>query len=134
MDDLVGVGIAEDAGDVRAALPAQAVDFFGGVRGDAAGEDVRRWWEWWQDYNQKWWPQVSQFVYDQQQHLYGYINPAPQTRHSCFVAGTLVRTESGLTAIESIQPGDRVLAQDQDTGELAYKLVAARTLRPPAAQ
>jgi hypothetical protein len=99
--------------------------------GQQLGADPARWWEWWQDYNQKWWPQVSQFVYDQQQHFYGFTNPSPQARHSCFVAGTLVRTESGLAPIESIQPGDRVLAQDQDTGELAYKLVATRTLRPP---
>ena len=38
----------------------------------------------------------------------------------------------GTVPIESIQPGDRVLAQDQDTGELAYQVVLTTTLRPPA--
>jgi hypothetical protein len=51
---------------------------------------------------------------------------------SCFLAGTAVRTQGGLAPIESIQPGDRVLSQDQDTGELTYKLVLRTTLRPPA--
>jgi hypothetical protein len=32
--------------------------------------------------------------------------------------------------VESIQPGDRVLAQDQNTGELSYKVVLRTTLRP----
>ena len=50
---------------------------------------------------------------------------------SCFLAGTPVRTEMGTVPIESIQPGDRVLAQDQDTGELAYQVVLTTTLRPP---
>ena len=35
-------------------------------------------------------------------------------------------------AIEKIQIGDRVLAQDADTGELAYKPVLGTTIRPPA--
>ena len=51
---------------------------------------------------------------------------------SCFLAGTPVRTEMGTVPIESIRPGDRVLAQDQDTGELTYKVVLTTTLRPPA--
>jgi hypothetical protein len=51
---------------------------------------------------------------------------------SCFLAGTPVRTQTGRVAIETIQPGDRVLSQDQDTGELTYKLVLRTTLRPPA--
>src|SRR5439155_4033183 len=100
--------------------------------GEQLGNDPQQWWYWWQDYNQKQWPQVSQYAYMQQQHVYGYVNPFPQVRapvqgttpapgthHSCFVAGTLIRTEMGLTPIETIQPGDRVLSQDQDTGELA---------------
>jgi pretoxin HINT domain-containing protein len=95
--------------------------------GQQLGDEPQPWWDWWQDYNQKWWPQVSQYVYGQQQRIY----PTAQVRHSCFVAGTLVRTALGLTPIETIQPGDRVLSQDQDTGELAYKIVSATTVRPP---
>ncbi len=48
---------------------------------------------------------------------------------SCFVPGTLIHTESGLAPIESIQIGDRVLSQDVETGELAYKPVLRTTVR-----
>ena len=48
---------------------------------------------------------------------------------SCFVPGTLIQTESGLAPIESIQIGDRVLSQDLETGELAYKPVLRTTVR-----
>ncbi len=41
----------------------------------------------------------------------------------CFVAGTMVVTAAGLAAIENIQPGDVVLAANEETGEYAYKEV-----------
>ena len=41
----------------------------------------------------------------------------------CFVAGTMVVTAAGLVAIENIQPGDVVLAANEETGEYAYKEV-----------
>jgi hypothetical protein len=47
----------------------------------------------------------------------------------CFPAGTPVLTISGARPIEDLKPGDRVLAQDLATGELAYKAVGERTLR-----
>ena len=43
----------------------------------------------------------------------------------CFVAGTLVMTESGLAPIETLQVGDMVLARSEETGEEAYKPVTA---------
>ncbi len=50
---------------------------------------------------------------------------------SCFAPGTSVWTQMGRLAIEKIKIGDRVLAQDVNTGELAYKPVLAVTVRPP---
>jgi RHS repeat-associated protein len=41
----------------------------------------------------------------------------------CFVAGTLVATESGLRPIEAIAVGDRVMSRDPDTGVTALKAV-----------
>jgi RHS repeat-associated protein len=41
----------------------------------------------------------------------------------CFVAGTLVATESGLRPIEAIAVGDRVTSRDPDTGATALKAV-----------
>ncbi|WP_336366014.1 polymorphic toxin-type HINT domain-containing protein [Marinobacter sp. C2H3] len=43
----------------------------------------------------------------------------------CFVAGTLVQTESGLVPIENIQVGDRVWAKQDVTGEVKLKPVLA---------
>jgi len=42
-------------------------------------------------------------------------------RHSCFGAGTPVKTLTGLRPIESIRAGDLVLSQDGRTGELSYQ-------------
>jgi len=50
--------------------------------------------------------------------------------HECFSPGTLVVTQTGSTAIEALKPGDRVLAQNPETGELAYQAVRGVTLRP----
>jgi len=46
---------------------------------------------------------------------------------SCFAAGTRVVTESGPLPIDRVRIGDRVLSQDVDTGELAYKPVLQTT-------
>jgi hypothetical protein len=98
--------------------------------------DPLQWWSWWQDYNQYQWPRPTAYVYQSsaQTYLYGisqHTQVVGTRGYSCFVAGTQVRTETGTTPVQSIQAGDRVLAQDQDTGELAYKVVLATTIRPP---
>lgn len=41
----------------------------------------------------------------------------------CFVAGTLVTTEDGFKPIEEIQVGDKVLSENEFTGEVAVKNV-----------
>ena len=41
----------------------------------------------------------------------------------CFVAGTLVTTEEGQEPIEEIEVGDKVLSEDETTGEVAVKTV-----------
>lgn len=51
---------------------------------------------------------------------------------SCFAAGTLVETEQGPKPIEKIWIGDRVLAQDVETGELTFKPVFETTIRTDA--
>ena len=50
----------------------------------------------------------------------------------CLAAGTTVWTLEGQKAIEKVRVGDQVLAQDADSGELAYKPVLATTVRPAA--
>jgi len=58
----------------------------------------------------------------------GYYLPAPD----CFAAGTPVRTRDGLRPIESIELGDRVMAQDPTTGALGEKPVVAVFHNPPS--
>lgn len=44
-----------------------------------------------------------------------------ETASWCFVAGTLIATEDGQKPIEEIQAGDKVLSENPETGEVAYK-------------
>lgn len=57
--------------------------------------------------------------------------PANRRLYSCLVAGTLVQTAEGLRAVDHIRPGDLVLSQQPETGELTYKPVLQATIRPP---
>ncbi|MEJ2044513.1 MAG: polymorphic toxin-type HINT domain-containing protein [Reinekea sp.] len=41
-----------------------------------------------------------------------------------FAAGTMVSTPNGLEAIESLKPGDQILSQDENSGELTYKTIS----------
>jgi hypothetical protein len=85
------------------------------------------WWQWWQKQNEYDWPKPTYYAYQSVPRWYygGF-------RTSCFLAGTLVRAQTGLVPVESLKAGDRVLSQDQDTGELAYKIVVRTTIRPPS--
>lgn len=49
---------------------------------------------------------------------------------SCFISGTPIWTKRGPVPIERIELGELVLAQDPATGELAYRPVIDRTVRP----
>jgi hypothetical protein len=106
--------------------------------GQQISDDVGKWWEWWQEYNEYHWPKPTYYTYTTSQTCYYTPPPFYATqpypagrRGSCFLAGTPVRSETGLVPIESLQPGDRVLAQDQDSGELTFKTILKTTLRPP---
>ncbi len=103
------------------------------------------WWNWWADFTETYVPPKEQnsTVYgsgsyaSRSQFLSVYGGPStgrPSTGvgMECFAAGTAVESLTGPTPIEKLQIGDRVLAQNADTGELAYKLVLGMTVRPPA--
>jgi hypothetical protein len=89
------------------------------------GPDPRVWWQAWQQYNElhvgeKSTVQVQQF------------NEYDTHTMSCFVAGTPVWTDAGPVAIDRIRPGDVVLSQNPETGELSYRPVMHTTIRPPS--
>src|SRR5262249_50143506 len=100
------------------------------VTGRDPSPDPATWWQWWADFTDT--QQVGdKAVVKVSEETVTLGNPSSQIRRrSCFAAGTPVWTESGPRAIETIQIGDRVLAQDIDSGELAYQPVVATTIRP----
>jgi hypothetical protein len=59
-----------------------------------------------------------------------FVSGPRQRRAECFAAGTVVWTSTGLLSIEEVRVGDRVLSQNIDSGELAFKPVLRTTVRP----
>lgn len=116
--------------------------------GEDFGDSPRAWWDWWRRYNeyssddekpvqeQRYADATHRYYRPPDQYQYR-INPPPpppaRYGRSCFAKGTQVWTKTGLVAIETLEIGDLVLAQNVDTGELAYKPVIGRTVRPPSA-
>jgi hypothetical protein len=70
-------------------------------------------------------PQAVPVVIDQP------LNVAVTVHHSCFGAGTPVRTLEGSSLIETLRAGDLVLVQDPATGELNYRPVVTVYHNPP---
>jgi hypothetical protein len=108
------------------------------LTGQQLPAEAPAWWDWWQQHNEYSYAKPTQYAfigvsqrYEAQSHSYVKQSGTRRVGGSCFLAGTPVRSERGLVPIESLKPGDRVLAQHQDTGELAYRVVIRTTLRPP---
>jgi len=89
------------------------------------GPEPTQYWDWWLKYND-WYDQQGEkpTVPYVEQHVF------VPGQHSCFAQGTKVWTLTGPVAIEQVKPGDRVLSQDVDTGELQYKPVVTTTVNP----
>ncbi|HTQ40686.1 MAG TPA: polymorphic toxin-type HINT domain-containing protein [Pirellulales bacterium] len=85
------------------------------------GDNPTDWWKWWLvDENEYYEPPQKPNVTPVR-----FSNSC-----SCFPAGTGVWTMSGPMQIENIKVGELVLAQNTETGELAYKPVIGTTIRP----
>lgn len=98
---------------------------------------ARQWWDWWRDKNEYYTsehPVDQQYYSDTDRRYYGQPTDTIVTveRHSCFAKGTPVWTKTGQVPIETIEPGDLVLSQDVNSGDLSYKPVLAKTVRPPS--
>ena len=141
--DRANRAIAERNAQIEAALSQ--------TTGLDLGDQPMEWWAWWwQDYNEMY--NVSgatdQSDYSRPKPEYHYENhveypgstptywPATTVGSgpvacSCFAPGTKVWTLTGRQPIEKIKIGDCVLAQDVESGELAYKPVLAMTIRRP---
>jgi hypothetical protein len=95
-----------------------------------AADTPQHWWSWWSNYGDTLQTAPKQVVRvdEEEQYNVPVLQIVPM---SCFAAGTIVWTESGPAGIEQIRPGDRVLSQSVDTGELALKVVIRTSVRPP---
>lgn len=102
-----------------------------GISGVEPSDDPKAWWSWWRSYSDTQQAGDKPLVSVSEDNVVG--NPASPgiVIMSCFAAGTTVWTETGPVAIETITLGDRVLAKDVETGELAFKPVLQTTIRPP---
>lgn len=101
-----------------------------GVSGQPESIHASDWWKWWGDFSGL--QSTGTKIVDEFSDEEVYRPVVTNIQYvSCFQAGTPVWTESGLQPIESIQAGDRVLAQDAETGELTYKPVLQTTVRAP---
>ena len=125
-------------------LNDRIVPVLAGTTGKGYGDNPKAWWDWWRNQNEYYTSNhpVEQH-YDSGADHYSYglpsttlvssAPPPPSPAHcSCFAKGTLVWTKTGSRPIESIEPGDLVLSQNVDTGELKYEPVIRRTIRPPS--
>jgi hypothetical protein len=101
------------------------------LTGQNFGADPRAWQSWWADqlglvlddrYAENK-PTLTDFV-----GLPEVIRP----HHACFRAGTMVQTLSGPRKIESIAVGDRVVAQNTETGALCLRAVLGTYINGPA--
>jgi hypothetical protein len=115
----------------NAALNDRIIAVLNGATDQKLGNEPRAWWNWWQDYTD-YYRDGDRPVYTTEDTSNNYVLPPVQqpTSVECFARGTPVWTKTGKRAIDSLAVGDLVLSQDVKTGEIRYKPVMARTLRP----
>ena len=96
--------------------------------------DPKKWWKWWEDYNQLYTQDEKPIEYivvtDARERIISIPRIIPVV--SCLTAGTPIWTDQGYVPVEKVQVGDLVLSQHPKTGELAYQPVLRTTVRPPA--
>lgn len=90
------------------------------------------WWKWWSEYNEVFLADEKpvEGTYTRDEVVVRQTGGSPSTME-CLVAGTPIWTSLGPVAVEQIKVGDQVLAQNPQTGELAYKPVLRTTVRSP---
>jgi hypothetical protein len=127
-DELYAAQVAVDSSnDLTEELNRRVSTALSGVSGERNGTDPQEWWSWWDAYSGL--QGTSKVIVEESERE--VVHPVNVVQASCFQAGTLVWTESGVRPIEQIEIGDRVLAQNVETGELAYKPVLQTTVRDP---
>ena len=110
---------------------ARIIETLREVTGQTLSADPHAWWQWWNDVNemvpQGEKPTEVTFVIEETT-----VHSLGHDLVSCLIAGTPIWTDRGPMAVDRMHVGDRVLAQDPASGELAYKSVLRTTVRPRA--
>lgn len=98
------------------------------------------WWDWWTQHNEVFSDGQKQTNAIARAETVSIVDRVPtgggqgtgggHVTMDCLAAGTEVWTAAGPVAIDKIRVGDLVLAQDVESGELAYKPVLRTTVRP----
>jgi hypothetical protein len=113
------------------------------LTGKALGADQAAWTSWWTDqlgYHYSAPKHVSKPLVIEEVST-PYVSPPPVMvtpnqpnpgHHVCFAAGTLIHTRTGLRAIENLQLGDQVLAQDTTSGTLSFEPILTALHNPPS--
>lgn len=147
VDDAVEVAISreltvQEQNARTAAVNDRIMKALGRATGDKQKASPEEWWSWWNEENEvfvqtdkpvKTLYETEVVTIEDDVPLYietGGGSSGPPQSSDCLAAGTLVWTDAGMKRIEMIEVGDRVLSQDPDTGELAYKPVLQTTIRP----
>lgn len=133
-----------------AKLNKRVTDVLSMATGEKLPSDAQTWWKWWNDRNEVFLPEGKPLQSGVQSTNYvvnlpsvtapplvigssgggGAIQTPSSQRYECLVAGTPIWTSGGPIAVEKLQPGDQVLAQNLETGELSYQGVQSTTTRP----
>ena len=119
----------DDENDRTEEFNKRAATVLAEVSGQQFCADPKFWWTWWHLY-------TGTQPLPKKCTIYHSNVPLPVTVRrviccSCLIAGTPVFTDRGFVAIEQIDIGDRVLAKDVTTGEIAFKPVLHTTVRQP---
>jgi Pretoxin HINT domain len=121
-----------EANEKTVAINERIVSVLTGTTDKSFGSEPRAWWDWWSDHTD-YYHGGTRPVMSTVDSSSDYIVPPVQYGSpavECFARGTPVWTKTGQRPIEKLQAGDLVLAQNVSTGEIRYKPVLARTLRP----
>lgn len=114
----------------RQQLNSRIVEVLRALTGKDYSDNPHQWWDYWREENgyDDYRNTVTYRIVEQ------YYCPQYITEYtpSCFAAGTLVWTKTGMKEIQTLAVGDLVLTMDEQTGERAFRPVLLTTVRPPA--
>lgn len=127
-DAVVNRGLATAERDNRHRV-ANALAALEQLTGQQLGEDHNAW--------RTWWAKENHLYYDPSSYREFGLNTHERTNENynlssghCFAASTPIWTRRGPVSIDRVQLGDLVLSVNPDTGELAYRPVVRRIVRP----